>query len=432
MPDIIITPSTGKLEFVDNSAQNIRKHALTLDDDDGIKIDAPFRASSVRAPLNIINVNVDNSNTNYPFVLASGSAETGIKTLMMDGSGGTYNPFTNTATIDISGNSATTTLASNSTQLNGQAASYYTDVNARLGYTPVNKAGDTVTGNLIINGNFTVNGATTLFSASNVYISSSQLYIEDNILTLNAFSPYLRYAGVEMYDSGSGTLSSLLWDGEADYFFLSGSSVNGKIITGPDGQTNLSSNFVPKATAGNKLGNSLIYDNGTNVGIGTTTVNQKLSIYPGTTGGISLQDIDGETRSHFFIDNTNPTYSTGIRTQNYYLDFDSSGASQNAIRFYTGTSTIGTGTERIFTIADSIHPATAVQTATVTATTVAWVTGAKISYSWLLDGKPIKGATKKTYKVLPSQVGKKLSVLVKQTATGYTAASKASLAVKVK
>ena len=201
-----------------------------------------------------------------------------MQSIYLDSNGLAYNPSTNTATIDISGNSATTTLASNSTQLNGQAASYYTDVNARLGYTPVNKAGDTVTGNLIINGNFTVNGATTLFSASNVYISSSQLYIEDNILTLNAFSPYLRYAGVEMYDSGSGTLSSLLWDGEADYFFLSGSSVNGKIITGPDGQTNLSSNFVPKATAGNKLGNSLIYDNGTNVGIGTTSPVSKLHI----------------------------------------------------------------------------------------------------------------------------------------------------------
>jgi hypothetical protein len=86
---------------------------------------------------------------------------------------------------------------------------------------------------------------------------------------------------------------------------------------------------------------------GGSVGIGTTTVNQKLSIYPGTTGGISLQDSDGGTRSYFFIDNTNPTYSTGIRTNNYYLDFDSSGASQNAIRFYTGTSTIGTGTERM-------------------------------------------------------------------------------------
>jgi hypothetical protein len=338
MPDIIITPSTGKLEFIDDSSQIQRRHSFSMDDDDGIKIDAPFRASSVRAPLNVINVTVNNSNVNYPFVLASGSAETGIKTLMMDGSGGTYNPFTNTATIDISGNSATTTLASNSTnlggvaaasyvtltgtqtltnktitgtftgnltgtgswatnavnantatnstQLNGQAASYYTNIPARLGYTPVNQAGDTVTGNLIINGNFTVNGATTLFSASNVYISSSQLYIEDNILTLNAFSPYLRYAGVEMYDSGSGTLSSLLWDGEADYFFLTGSSVNGKIITGPDGQTNLSSNYIPKATAGYKLGNSLLYDNGTNVGIGTTTPSGKLST--GATSGMKL------------------------------------------------------------------------------------------------------------------------------------------------
>jgi len=69
---------------------------------------------------------------------------------------------------------------------------------------------------------------------------------------------------------------------------------------------------------------------------------------------------------------------------------------------------------------------------TVTVASVPWVPGAKISYSWLLDGKPIKGATKNQYKILATQVGKKLSVLVKQTALGYTAASKASAAVKVK
>ena len=347
MSDLIITPSSGKIDFIYQSGQEIsRLESITIDPTDGLVFSGKISASSVTAPLNIINVTAGSSNINYPFIFAS-SGETGAKSLLMDSAGGTYNPSTNTATIDVSGNSATTTLASNSSQLNGQAASYYTDINARLGYTPVNKAGDTVTGNLIINGNFSVNGSFTAFSASNVYISSSQLYIEDNILTLNAFSPYLRYAGVEMYDSGSGTLSSLLWDGEADYFFLTGSSVNGKIITGPDGQTNLTANFVAKATAGNKLGNSIIYDNGTSVGIGTTTVNQKVSIYPGTTGGISLQDIDSETRSYFFIDNTNGIFSTGIRTANYYLDFDSSGGAQNAIRFYTGTSTIGTGTERM-------------------------------------------------------------------------------------
>ena len=75
---------------------------------------------------------------------------------------------------------------------------------------------------------------------------------------------------------------------------------------------------------------------------------------------------------------------------------------------------------------------TVAKTKTVTASTTAWVPGTSITYSWLLDGKPIKGATKNTYKILASQVGKKLSVLIKQTATGYTAASKSSLAIKVK
>jgi hypothetical protein len=338
MPDIIITPSSGKLEFIDNSTQTIRRHAFTLDHNDGIKLDAPLSAAAVIAPLNVINVTVNNSNVNYPFVLASGSAETGTKTLMMDGSGGTYNPFTNTATIDISGNSATTTLASNSTnlggvaaasyvtltgtqtltnktitgtftgnltgtgswatnavnantatnstQLNGQSDSYYTNIPARLGYTPVNKAGDTISGNLTVNGNFAVNGSVTAFSASNIYITSSNLTVTDNILLMNALSPYQRYAGLQMYDSGSNTLSQFLWDGEGDYFFLTGSSVNGKIITGPDGQNNLSSNYIPKATAGYKLGNSLLYDNGTNVGIGTTTPSGKLST--GATSGMKL------------------------------------------------------------------------------------------------------------------------------------------------
>ena len=335
MPDIIITPSTGKLEFIDNSAQVTRRHSFTLDQNDGLLLDAPLSAAAVSAPLNIINVTVNNSNVNYPFVLAQ-SGETGAKNLLMDGAGGTYNPFTNTATIDISGNSATTTLASdstnlggvvaasyvtltgtqtltnktitgtftgnltgtgswatnavsavsattatNSTQLNGQAASFYTNIPDRLGYTPVNKIGDTISGNLTVNGNFTVNGSVTAFSASNIYLSSSVITVEDNILTLNAFSPYLRYAGIEMYDSGSGTLSQFLWDGEGDYFFLTGSSVNGKIITGPDNQANLSSNYVPKATAGYKLGNSLIYDSGTNIGIGITTPVYKTEIYSG-------------------------------------------------------------------------------------------------------------------------------------------------------
>ncbi len=137
-------------------------------------------------------------------------------------------------------------------------------------FTASNITASTVTSsNVLVNGNLTVTGSifASIFSASNVYITSSQFVVTDNIITLNALTPYQRYAGLQMFDSGSGTISNLLWDGQGDYFFISGSGVNGKIISGPDAQADLTTNYVPKATAGYILGNSTIQDNGSGVGI---------------------------------------------------------------------------------------------------------------------------------------------------------------------
>lgn len=69
---------------------------------------------------------------------------------------------------------------------------------------------------------------------------------------------------------------------------------------------------------------------------------------------------------------------------------------------------------------------------TLKVSATSWVKGAKISYSWLLDGKAIKGATKTSFKILPNHAGKKISVLVKQIAKGYVTATKASKPTKVK
>ena len=68
---------------------------------------------------------------------------------------------------------------------------------------------------------------------------------------------------------------------------------------------------------------------------------------------------------------------------------------------------------------------------TLTAKTTSWVSGARITYQWMLDGKAIKGATKSTYKILSTQKGKKISVVITQSALGYTTASKTSLSVKI-
>ena len=67
----------------------------------------------------------------------------------------------------------------------------------------------------------------------------------------------------------------------------------------------------------------------------------------------------------------------------------------------------------------------------LTAKTSAWATGAVISYQWLLDGKAIRGATARTYKLLSTQKGKRISLTITQTAPGYVTATKTSAAIKV-
>ena len=84
----------------------------------------------------------------------------------------------------------------------------------------------------------------------------------------------------------------------------------------------------------------------------------------------------------------------------------------------------------------TIHPVSITGTLqkgkTVKAEVSPWVTGAKISYSWLANGKKIKGATNRTFKIGAKQLGKKLTVVVTQKAFGYLTASTTSKAKKVK
>ena len=213
---------------------------------------------------------------------------------------------------------------------------------------------NTFNGATTINGNLSVFGATNIFSASNIYITSSNLTVTDNILLMNALTPYQRYAGIQMYDSGSGTLSNLLWDGQGDYFFLSGSGINSKIIGGPDGQGNLSSGYIPKTTGVNILGDSTIYDTGAGIGISTTSPSAKLEVFGG-----SLSTVSGSSSiiASFLTTNSNSSYlriiesrfATGTGwdtartriqkttdvTDQAYIEFNPSG-SQYGLAFGTG------------------------------------------------------------------------------------------------
>ena len=180
----------------------------------------------------------------------------------------------------------------------------------------------TVAGGVGIGKNLHVSGSTFLYGDLTIYgtgsivnISSSTVIIGDNRIQLNAGVPIQRYAGIDVFDSGSGTFtnnvtSSLLWDGLNDNWLLvSNNQLTGNPLTqssaimigGPSGsfgnESLLTINYIPKAqSTGKNLQNSLLSDNGTTLS------------YAGT--GISASQV---TSSQLIVQYTGSiTYATGV------------------------------------------------------------------------------------------------------------------------
>jgi hypothetical protein len=143
----------------------------------------------------------------------------------------------------------------------------------------------TVTGNTQLQANLYVSGnLEVLGTATNVSIQSSTVEIGDNIILVNAYSPFQQYAGLAAYDSGSGGASgSLLWDSLHDYWmFVSSSGQSSKVIGTTAGtygsEVSLTSGTFPIATATNTIGDSLLTYSGTTLAFNTN----KFTIDSGT------------------------------------------------------------------------------------------------------------------------------------------------------
>ena len=123
-----------------------------------------------------------------------------------------------------------------------------------------------VSGSMLVGGDFTVFG-----SSSVVYISSSTVIINDNIIQLNAYFPFERYAGIEVFDSGSNQRSaSLLWDGNNDnWITVDQANSASNIVLGPTSSfssdiiTGFATNRIPKAYDVTGITDSLISDDAT-------------------------------------------------------------------------------------------------------------------------------------------------------------------------
>lgn len=164
-----------------------------------------------------------------------------------------------------------------------------------------------VSGSMLVGGDFTVFG-----SSSVVYISSSTVIINDNIIQLNAYFPFERYAGFEVFDSGSNQRSaSLLWDGDQDnWITVDQNNSSSNMIIGPTASfgsviPSLTINRIPKAYDGNAITNSLISDDGTTL------------LYTGTrisASAITSSTLTATTGSITYITGALVTYITGSFT----------------------------------------------------------------------------------------------------------------------
>ena len=164
----------------------------------------------------------------------------------------------------------------NTGSLNLVNVNLHTDGNIKVG-------GDLeVTGSLKVSGTTTMSGSVTmnsdLYVSGNIYVygtgttvnlDSNTVNIGDNIILVNAYSPFQRYAGIAGYDSGSsGNSGSLLWDSLNNYWnfvdqYDSSSQIIGTTAAGLGNEVSLTANTLPKATSANTIGNSLITDDGT-------------------------------------------------------------------------------------------------------------------------------------------------------------------------
>lgn len=154
------------------------------------------------------------------------------------------------------------------------------------------------------------------------YVSGSATIIGDAFIVLNTDTPTLRYAGLQVIDSGSGGTSSLEWDGDKDIWIeVDEAGDSAAILTGQFGtlgvETLPTQNKLVKGGGGTQLTDSTIYDDGSVVSIGTN-LNVTGSIKSNGTSVLldgALSQLNSFTSSQETKNSTLASYTGSVNTQ---------------------------------------------------------------------------------------------------------------------
>jgi hypothetical protein len=128
-----------------------------------------------------------------------------------------------------------------------------------------------------------IKGNLTVFGTQSVsFITSSQLNISTNIITVNTSTPSVRFGGLAVQDSGStGLTGSILWDSQDNQWIYSNPSGSvydsAMFLVGPrnsgalGSEVGITTNALAKGDGLHHMTSSGIFESGSNVGIGTPT-----------------------------------------------------------------------------------------------------------------------------------------------------------------
>jgi hypothetical protein len=281
-----------------------------------------------------------------PSGIASGSSQ-----IEITGTTGysTFSSSISTSIGSLSSSVATTTLNTKNRvdSIEAKTGSYATTG------SNIFQGSQTITGSLFISQDLIVAG-----SSSIQHVSSSILNIADNIITVNALNPSVRFGGLAVIDSGSSpqVSGSILFDSVNNQWLFvhqnQASITSSVLLMGPETYNNvgnesyITSNRLVKSTGIEHLTNSNISDDGTTVTMlsntivngtfsatGTTLVSGSSQIaHDSTTGYVANRHIDhtavsisagnglsgggdiSSTRT-ISLDTTSATFTTGVKTK---------------------------------------------------------------------------------------------------------------------
>ena len=242
----------------------------------------------------------------------------------------------------------------------------------------------TITGSLYVSQNLIIAGSSSIQN-----ISSSVVNIADNIITVNALNPSVRFGGLAVIDSGSSpqVSGSMLFDSVNNQWLFvhqnQGTVTSSVLLMGPEtyndlgNESYITANRLVKSTGIEHLTNSNISDNGTTITMlsntvvngtfsatGTTLVSGSSQItHDSTTGYVANRHIDHSavsisagnglsgggditTTRTLTLDTSSATFTTGVKSK---LNADGvvSGSSQVSFNGITDKPTLVSGSSQI-------------------------------------------------------------------------------------